>query len=49
MASQFGNYLCHSLSIGGCEYSHVVSGVGYAAIIIPIIAVALLFTHLIHH
>jgi hypothetical protein len=48
-ATKIGNSLCHALSIGGCEYSHTINGLGYAAIVIPLLALAMLFSHRSHH
>jgi hypothetical protein len=43
--SKVGNYLCHALSIGGCEHSHVIQSIGYAALLIPLVVVATIIMH----
>lgn len=45
MAIKIGNYLCHALSIGGCEHSNVVNALGYGAMILPVAALAMLMLH----
>jgi len=45
MASNVGNYLCHALSVGGCEQNHIVNALGYGALVLPALAAAMLLMH----